>query len=122
MRLCKACGQYKPFDPTQKLQSKACGFMGKLCWSCYAATQRTKMQKRMSPADRSYGALVRKAQSALDKLADIPDTPETVHTRKVLEYDLQRAQNKADRFGADAYDFTPAEVNRAIRMAKSDVD
>ena len=37
MRYCKYCGEDKPHDAKAKLHSKASGFMGARCWSCYKA-------------------------------------------------------------------------------------
>lgn len=34
-KVCKACGQAKPYDETQKPKTKASGFMGLVCWACY---------------------------------------------------------------------------------------
>lgn len=114
MKFCKDCEQFKPHDPTQKHQSKASGFMGKVCWDCFVLAQRAKMQSRRDPVQsRSYGALILKAQSTLDKLKDVEATPEVMYQRNMAQCDLIRAQHKANRFGPDAYDFTPAELKRA---------
>lgn len=121
MKFCKECKEFKPHDLTKEPRSKASGFMGWVCWVCYTTAQRTKMRERgvLAPADRTYEAMVRKAQSALDKLATMPDMPNVIHQRKALEYELERAKLKVTRFGPNAYDFTQAELKK---MAKSDND
>ena len=35
MKVCAYCGLEKPFDKTQKYQSKASGFYGAACWGCH---------------------------------------------------------------------------------------
>lgn len=125
MKLCKECNELKPYDPHAKRQSKAQGFVGLVCWDCFVRTQRAKMQERATaknPQDRTYGAMVRKAQRALDKLSTMPDSPNVDHQRKAFEYELERAQLKVARFGATAYDFTQAELKKATKKAKSDID
>jgi len=58
VKVCKVCGLTKPFDPTQKRSSKASGFMGRRCWSCYIDYQRAYMQdyNGYSRRDSYYGS------------------------------------------------------------------
>ena len=41
MKHCITCNKVKPFDPTAKKGSKASGFMGSECWTCYVIRKRT---------------------------------------------------------------------------------
>lgn len=43
-KLCKVCHLFKLHSPSEKLQSKACGFVGKVCWDCYIANQTLRLQ------------------------------------------------------------------------------
>lgn len=117
MRLCKECNQLKPYEPTQRRQSKASGFMGNICWNCFVETQRAVMRERTTrnPTDRTYGALVLKAQNALDRLKNLEPSPKVAHQLKSLEYDLERAKLKVAKFGPNAYDFTQAELKQVTR-------
>lgn len=40
MKHCKKCGVLSPYFPEAKLNSKASGFMGNRCWSCYLVSAR----------------------------------------------------------------------------------
>lgn len=43
-KLCKVCHLFKLYNPSEKLQSKACGFVGKVCWDCHVANQTRRLQ------------------------------------------------------------------------------
>lgn len=43
-KLCKVCHLFKLYNPSEKLQSKACGFVGKVCWDCHVANQTLRLQ------------------------------------------------------------------------------
>ena len=34
-KLCKTCGEFRPYDAAAKKDRKSSGFMGKICWDCY---------------------------------------------------------------------------------------
>ena len=50
MKVCKVCNQAKPYDPTAIPQSKAAGFVGKVCWDCRIHAQRLRMQGLLPPS------------------------------------------------------------------------
>ncbi len=125
MKQCKECGEFKPYNQHAKRQSKEQGFVGKVCWDCFVVAQRLNMQARTTrkdPQSRTYGALVLKVQSALDKLSTMPSSPSLEHQRQALEYDLEKAKFKATKFGPNAYDYTPAELRKATKKANPDND
>lgn len=65
MKTCKVCTQEKPFDLNAKRQSKAAGFVGKVCWDCHVAAQKLKMQSlsgAKQPARWAHEASAFKAQ------------------------------------------------------------
>jgi hypothetical protein len=49
IKICKACFIAKPIYPTYKKDSKAYGFRGRLCWSCYCAQDKetSKIEKQI---------------------------------------------------------------------------
>ena len=66
-KLCKTCKQEKPFDPEAKRQSKAGGFMGNVCWTCYVAYMHEYQKKPVELAGKtmtySQAAEVRRVQA-----------------------------------------------------------
>jgi len=82
MKTCKVCNQLKPFDPAIKGQSKAAGFMGKVCWDCYVRASRLK-SRGLDPNDLAKDAEL-EAQRAL-RLA---------HTKQAAEARAERALRK----------------------------
>lgn len=50
LRECSCCGLEKPWDPTQKRESKASGFSGALCWWCFLDARRGRNRE----ANRRY--------------------------------------------------------------------
>ena len=43
-KYCCQCKRLRPFDPHAKLQSKASGFAGLICWDCHITKQRQHQQ------------------------------------------------------------------------------
>lgn len=117
MKFCETCGELKPYVHTEKRLSKASGFVGATCWDCHIVAQRTKMQGRLNikgPASSiTYGALVLKAQSVVDKLATMEASPANEFKVAHAKYLLQKAQHKADRFGPEAFDFVAPKKTRS---------
>ncbi len=57
-KTCKVCGLVKPHDKTQKLNSKASGFIGQVCWTCYLLADAARAaianaKKRATPEGRA---------------------------------------------------------------------
>ena len=50
-KVCKSCGQTKPYDPSAKQHSKASGFHGSKCWPCYLRYQTTERYTTALPAE-----------------------------------------------------------------------
>lgn len=72
MRLCTCCGEQKPYDPTQKYNSKSSGFYGQCCWACYLAKNALRCAKLYATIE---GKTQRKA-SALNTSRKALATPE----------------------------------------------
>lgn len=132
LRTCVYCGQEKPYDPNAKRESREAGFVGYTCIPCHrlkitlarnglditdptarAQYAQLKAQKAKRPkptfikVSDTHGELVRKAQAALDAFDSAhPDVPDGLEqARAILGVVLQKAQDKADRFGPDVYDY-----------------
>jgi len=69
MKLCKICNQEKPYDATSNKDSKASGFYGASCWTCYLATnaKAANTKRRSTPEGQA------KANAANLKLRATPE-------------------------------------------------
>lgn len=141
MRLCKICGQTKPYDPSAPRESKEMGFIGYTCYACHRLKvnlkrvglcitdpdapakrlQRKAQQKQtgIKIMSKPYGEMLLDAQSTLDswlKANTEPYTYSQSSMRDSLQYKLDYAKRRVAQFGATAYDY------KALRPAKSYVD
>lgn len=108
MKLCKVCAQLKPFDPSAPRQSKAQGFVGHVCWTCFTLSMRIKMQARTGTQSPEILALKeRKAQLKVEML----------EAQRAIIYARIDAKQKAEEARHEAYNAREHAKNLA-KMAK----
>lgn len=92
MKLCKTCGELKPYDATQKKGTKASGFNGLVCWTCHcAASTKAKVKAYATPEGKA------KARASVDKYQATPEGKAKVNATaaKYLKTLEGRAKNNS---------------------------
>lgn len=129
-KVCKICAQEKPFDPTQKRESKANGFVGNTCVDCARAISREIARQATGKppeyfTERKARALARKALSTGFVLA--PVSPTWIEAQKTKLEDaenlrMQRytawAQKQEEQSLARLLKQEQEQLKHTIRMAE----
>lgn len=81
-KTCKVCRLEKPYDPKAKKNSKASGFMGKVCWDCRNVADAARSRQTRSTEEGLAKANAARAKSMMKYLA-IPENRAKVNAASV---------------------------------------
>lgn len=122
-KICKCCGELKPYFPEEKRGSKASGFYKARCWACYCVAKRevSREDKRRLVTDPTTGEVITAGALSHRRLVTDPATGEVIRAgalamRKRTASGL-RAEYMRNRLTADPLFKLSQNLSCLIRCA-----